>query len=152
MTTQSYKRDIIELIKRMGREIGAGKLGKLFNSSDAADGKKAVGCNQFREIAADCRVAECYEEIELLIQYTQSKAEDKNDKKNEPAKSWKMICENGKPFGETVTDYMQEVRRLCGENAEWDTVREPMQLFFGYLYWQSRIWADSNQTQNGTRR
>lgn len=148
MVKHSYKQKIIKLIKEMGEAIGTQQLRTLFNPSDAADGKKAVGCNQFREIAADCRAAECYEEIELLIQYTQSKAEEKKD---EPAKSWKTICKNGKTFGETVTYYMKEVKQLCGTDADWDTVREPMQLFFGYLYWQSRIWADSNRTQNGTR-
>ena len=149
---KSYKSDIIQLIKQMETDIGNNTLYGLFNSSYSADGKKNVGCNQFRGIASDCRAAECYEEIMLFIRYTQSKA-DRDA-------SWKTKCANGKPFGELVTDYMEKVKALCGENAGWDEVRETIRMFFGYLYWQSRIWADQcerpqvqefNERQNNNR-
>ena len=84
---KSYKSDIIQLIKQMETDIGNNTLYGLFNSSDSADGKKNVGCNQFRGIASDCRAAECYEEIMLFIRYTQSKA-DRDA-------SWKTKCANG---------------------------------------------------------
>lgn len=145
----SMKQKIIHIVGRMKNMIGEDALGKLFDSSDRATGENKVGCNQFREIAADCRSAECYEEIVLLIRYTQSKS-----RKNA---SWKTICANGKSFGEVVLDGMAEVRNLCDADADWEQLWEPIQLFFGYLYWQSRIWADQyakndsngNQNRNG---
>lgn len=134
MIHNSLKYDIIRLVKDMENAIGDEALSGLFDSSDNASGERKVGCNQFREIASDCRVAECYEEIILLIQYTRAKS--KNNM------SWKTNCINNKMFGEIVEEYMGRVKALCNENTSWDTLKELIQLFFGYLYWQSRIWAD----------
>ena len=116
----------------------AKKIGNLFRSNDTTSGQKNVGCNQFRDIAAECRVAECYEEILLLIQYSQAKADSD--------KSWKTICDgNQKAFGETVIDGMEQVKALYGKDPEWEEIREPIQLYFGYLYWQSRILAEQHR-------
>lgn len=132
--SKTIKREIIAMIKQMEGMIGREALSGLFDSSDKATGDQRVGCNQFREIASECSAAECYEEIVLLIQYTQAKSK--------PEQSWKTRCANGKAFGEVVTDQMNKVRELCGNPADWNALKEPIQLFFGYLYWQSRIWAD----------
>lgn len=149
MMHNTYKREIIALIKEMEGAIGKETLPGLFDNSDNASGDRRVGCNQFREIAANCRAAECYEEILLLIQYTRSKSKGNQ--------SWKTICNHsGKTFGEIVEEYMCKVKSLCGEDAQWDELREPVQLFFGYLYWQSRIWADqygkNSQITNGGKK
>lgn len=133
--SKTIKREIIAIIKQMEGIIGKEALSGLFDSSDRATGDKRVGCNQFREIASECSAAECYEEIVLLIQYTQAKSK--------PEQSWKTRCANGKAFGEVVTDQMEQVRALCSNPEDWNSLKEPIQLFFGYLYWQSRIWADA---------
>ena len=136
----NMKQEIIRIVEQMKDTIGENALRGLFDSGDRATGEKRVGCNQFREIASDCRYADCYEEIVLLVRYTQAKS-----KRGE---SWKKVCANREPFGEVVVDGMNRVKGLCG-TEDWEKIREPLQLFFGYLYWQSRIWSDQYAQQNG---
>ena len=133
--SRTYKKEILGFIKDIKQDIGEAALSGLFDGTEKASGAKGIGCGQFRELAMDCRVAECYDEMLLLIRYNQAKVSREKT-------SWKTVCANGKTFGDIIADHMEKVRALCGENAEWDDMREPMQLFFGYLYWQSRVWAD----------
>ncbi|MDE6788265.1 MAG: hypothetical protein K2J47_02970 [Ruminococcus sp.] len=138
-----YKKDILLIIKQMESEIGRSAMQSLFDISGNATGEKQVGCNQFREIANDCRIADCYEEILLLLQYTEAKS--KNDA------SWKTKCSNNKTFGEIVIANMSKVRSMASKDDkknDWNTEKELLQMYFGYLYWQSRVWADK---QTGTK-
>ena len=133
--TNSYKREIIALVQQMKEDIGEEALSGLFDGSERVTSTRNIGCNQFREFAMECADAECYEEIVLQIQYSQAKSK--------PSESWKTRCANGKAFGTVVTDYMERVKALCGEEADWETLRVQIRQFFTYLYFQSRIWADS---------
>lgn len=135
---EHYKKTILLIVKDMEKEIGKNAMQSLFDSGSNQNGEKKVGCNQFREIANDCRVADCYEEILLLVQYTEAKS--KNDV------SWKTKCDNGKTFGQTVVAGMEKVCQACGV-SEWEKKQEVLQLYFGYLYWQSRVWADMQPLQ-----
>lgn len=135
-----HKKDILLIITQMESEIGRSAMQSLFDSSGNATGEKKVGCNQFREIANDCRIADCYEEILLLLRYTEAKSKN--------GVSWKTKCSNNKTFGEIVIANMSKVRSFANQN-DWDTVKELLQMYFGYLYWQSRVWADQ---QTGTQR
>lgn len=138
-----HKKDILLIIKKMESEIGRNAMQSLFDISGNATGEKKVGCNQFREIANDCKIADCYEEILLLLRYTEAKSQDN--------KSWKTKCSDNKTFGEIVIANMENVRSLTrkdGEENNWDNEKELLQMYFGYLYWQSRVWADQ---QTGTQ-
>lgn len=134
-----HKKDILLIIKKMESEIGRNAMQSLFDSNGNANGEKKVGCNQFREIANDCRIADCYEEILLLLQYTEAKSKN--------GVSWKTKCSNNKTFGEVIVENMSKVRSFANQN-DWDTEKELLQMYFGYLYWQSRVWADQ---QTGTQ-
>ena len=139
----NYKRDILLIIRQMESEIGRNAMQSLFDSSVSATGEKQVGCNQFRDIANDCRVADCYEEILLLLQYTEAKSKN--------GASWKTKCSDNKTFGEIVITNMNKVRSMASTDDnknDWNTERELLQMYFGYLYWQSRVWADK---QTGTQ-
>lgn len=145
-----HKKDILLIIKNMESEIGRNAMQSLFDSNGSATGEKKVGCNQFREIANDCRIADCYEEILLLLQYTEAKSKDDV--------SWKIKCSNNKTFGEIVVENMSKVRSLANKydkKNDWDTEKELLQMYFGYLYWQSRVWADQQtgiqHSGNGNR-
>lgn len=132
-----HKKEILLIIKQMESEIGKSAMQSLFDSSSGATGEKKVGCNQFREIANDCRIADCYEEILLFLQYTEAKSKKDH--------SWKTKCSNNKTFGEIVVTNMNKVRSLADKDDEknnWAAEKELLQMYFGYLYWQSRVWAD----------
>ncbi len=121
----------------MESEIGISAMQSLFDSSGNATGEKKVGCNQFREIANDCRIADCYEEILLLLQYTEAKSKN--------GVSWKTKCSNNKTFGEVVVANMSKVHSMANKGDkenDWGTEKELLQMYFGYLYWQSRVWVD----------
>lgn len=75
MDRKEIKEQIIQIVKSMEGKIGKEKLGALFNKDDG------IGCNQFRDLASTCRQADCYEEIELLVQYSTAKAKITKNKK-----------------------------------------------------------------------
>ena len=135
MDRKEIKEQIIQIVKGMEGKIGKEKLGALFNKDDG------IGCNQFRDLASTCRQADCYEEIELLVQYSTAKAKITRDKKTKEleGKSWKTKISDGRTFGELVVSCMREVREIDPTHAQEMYLLE---LFFGYLYWQSRIWSE----------
>ena len=126
----SVKKQILDIVAAMETQIGTEKLPGLLSRESRGEGNQ-IGCNQFREIAALCRQAESCEEIKLMIQYNIAKSKDDI--------SWKYKCSNGKRFGDIVLSSMDKVIAIN------DEVLENMELYFGYLYWQARVWADQKK-------
>jgi len=105
---------------------------------DEKNDSKKIGCNQFRELAGICRHAECYEEIEMLIRYNEAKSKDKDKNKNKE-KSWAMIMKDEKTtFAGIVVECMQKIK--AASDGDEDCLNN-LSLFFGYFYWNARIWT-----------
>lgn len=136
MDRKQVKKQIIEIVQGMKKQIGQDKLGELF-AKDAGS-KTKIGCNQFRDIASICHQADCYEEVKLLVQYSTAKA-SKN-------KSWKTPLQSNpkKNFGNLVVDCMDEIRKIDPSQELY-----LLELYFGYLYWQSRIWSEAAYDGSG---
>ena len=131
------KKRIILMVQELGDRIGKTDLGELFQD-DKTQGDKKIGHGQFRELAALCDAADCFDEIELLIQY--------NTAKSKPHQSWAKECQSckGQKFGELIISYMKKIRDT--EQNDSDVLADLMH-FFGYLYWQSRVWSMENPSQ-----
>lgn len=125
------KKEIIKLVASMKSEIGEDKIGKILSDNDA----KKIGTSQFRELANLCdnNDIQCYEEIELLIKYNTAK--NCNNKEDQ---SWAYVCRNNQRFGDIVVAKMNEIRNANNKNDE-STLKD-LSLFFGYLFWQSKVW------------
>lgn len=125
------KKEIITIIKNIEPE-----LDKEVFIGEERPGKSSegIGCNQFRELAGICRRAECYDEVELLVLYNKSKAK--------PGNSWNRVMKGGK---KTLADIIVSCMRTIREQSDDDNVLNELSLFFGYLYWNSRIWAAENK-------
>ena len=132
------KKQIILMVQELGKRIGKNDLGELFQD-EKAQGERKIGHGQFRELAALCDAADCYEEIELLVSYNMAKA-----KQNQ---SWAKECSalNNQKFGDLIIQYMKKIRETEQNDAD---VLADLTHFFGYLYWQSRVWSMENQAQN----
>lgn len=130
MDRKQIKKQIIEIVQDMKKQIGQDKLGELF-AKDAGSNFK-IGCNQFRDIASICHQADCYEEVKLLVQYSTAKA-NRNV-------SWKTPLQSDpkKNFGDLVIDCMDEIRKIDPSQELY-----LLELYFGYLYWQTRIWSEA---------
>lgn len=125
------KKQILAWVQELGETIGKDTLGLLFQD-DKVQGDKKIGHGQFRELAALCSAAECYEEIELLVKYNTAKAPE--------GKSWATQCGKVK-FGDLIVQYMHTIR--AAEQSK-EGVMTDLMHFFGYLYWQSRVWSAEN--------
>lgn len=132
------KKQIILMVQELGDRIGSTDLGDLFQD-DKTQGDKKIGHGQFRELAALCDAADCFDEIELLVKY--------NTAKSKPHQSWAKECQscNNQKFGELIISYMKTIRDT--EQNDSDVLTNLMH-FFGYLYWQSKVWSMENPTQN----
>ncbi len=119
------KQDIIDIIKN---EITPSNDEKsVFSSKDSYRDK--IGSTQFHELAVLCKQAECYEEVELLVRYSESKCET--------GKSWSHKYKSG-TLADTVIKGMEEVKK-SSENDK--SCVKNLSYFFGYLYRFARIWA-----------
>lgn len=134
------KKQILDLIEKLDTELDDAKTKLFWDDSGSKQQKnEKVGCNQFRSLAENCRAADCYEEIKLLVEYKTAKASKGN--------SWQFPCgKDKKAFGIIITEYMEKVKKL--DDAE---IMENLQYFFGYLYWKARIWAAAAQPQENNR-
>ena len=126
------KQELIGIVTGIGKRIEPAKRGELFVKESARGDNRKIGCNQFRDISALCRGAECYEEIEMLIRYSMSKCNS--------GASWMFDCGGGTMFGSIILECMEDIY-----NTDKKKCTEDLELFFGYLYWQSRIWAAESQ-------
>ncbi len=135
------KQQIIQLVQELGTKIGNDDLSELFQD-DKTQGDNKIGHGQFRELAALCGAAECYEEIELLVKYNTAKASEKAKTGKSWAKECRM-CSNQK-FGDLIVSYMRRIKETEQNDAD---VLSDMMHFFGYLYWQSRVWSMENPIQ-----
>lgn len=129
------KKQIILMVQELGERIGKADLGELFREDKRQDDRK-IGHGQFRELASLCEAAECFDEIELLVKYNTAKQQ-----------SWAKKCSrcSGKKFGELIVDYMKNIRDT--EQNACDVLTD-LTYFFGYLYWQSRVWTMENPVRN----
>lgn len=135
------KKQIIQLVQELGERIGSKDLSELFQN-DNTPGDNKIGHGQFRELAALCGAAECYEEIELLVKYNTAKAAEKS----KYGGSWAKECYacNHQKFGDLIVDYMKKIQESEQNDADFLT---DLMHFFGYLYWQSRVWTAENPSQ-----
>lgn len=79
------------------------------------------------------------DEIKLLVKY--------NTEKSVQNKSWAKkcsLCQNQK-FGDLIVSYMKKIRETEHNDAD---VLIDLTYFFGYLYWQSRVWTMENPVRN----
>ena len=132
------KKEIIKLVANMKSEIGENKIKEIL-SFDKLNNDKKIGTNQFRELANLCdnNDIQCYDEIELLIKYNTAKNYEKaKDKKI--GQSWAFVCANDKKFGDIVIEKMEKIRNENNQN-DVNTLKD-LSLFFGYLFWQSKVW------------
>ena len=128
------KEQILKWIQELGNSIGKENLSELFQD-DKAQGDKKIGHGQFRELAALCGSAECYEEIELLVKYNTAKAAY--------GQSWAKKC-GSQQFGDMIVSYMEKIKESEQNAAD---VLPDLMHFFGFLYWQSRVWSMENPEQ-----
>ena len=135
------KKQIILMVQELGGRIGKSDLGDLFQD-EKAQGDKKIGHGQFRELAALCDAADCFDEIELLVKY--------NTAKSKPHQSWAKECQscNNQKFGDLIIGCMKKIRDT--EQNDSDVLTDLMH-FFGYLYWQSRVWSVENPAQNNNQ-
>lgn len=122
------KKNIIEMVSNMKQDIGETNINRIF-SDVKSDNNNSIGTSQFVEIANLCNSAECYEEIELLIQYNIAKAK---------GKSWAFPCNNNKTFGSIVIKCMEKVHKDNNDD-DINTLKD-LSLYFGYLFWQAKVW------------
>ena len=120
------KIELIKLIKENENRIDT----NVFVNDDK--NKDKLGSNQFRELAGICASAECFEEIELLIQYNMAKDKYGNSWAKEKAGASVSI-------GKVIIECMKEVK----DKSKSDVMKN-LSLFFGYMYWNARIWAKEN--------
>lgn len=104
--------------------------------------KKNIGCNQFRELANICRHSDCYEEIEMLIRYSEAKCIE--TKKGEIVRSsWAAYMKDGKTSLASVIQNSME--KILEKSDSEEGCMKDLSLFFGYFYWNARIWAAQNK-------
>lgn len=135
------KKDIIQIISSVEPQIKK----SIFNDDNTT---KGMGCNQFRELANICGSAECYEEIELLVKYNEAKDRPKpkkDDKTPQHGKSWDCMMNDGKTtLADIVISCMEKIKSQSGEGE----CLKNLSLFFGYFYWNARIWAAENRLKS----
>lgn len=122
------KKEIIEIVNKIINDLDT----KVFAEDE--NKKDKIGCNQFRELSSLCRNSECYSEIELLVRYNEAKAS--------PNSSWKKKMKNQKSLASCILDGMSEIKTKS--DSEKDCM-ENLCLYYGYLYWNARIFAARNK-------
>lgn len=131
------KKDIIKIISSVEAQINK----SIFNDDNT---NKGIGCNQFRELANICNSAECYEEVELLVKYNEAKDRPKQNYKDKAPRhgsSWDCLMKDNKTtLAEIVISCMEKIKAQSDEN----NCLKNLSLFFGYFYWNARIWAAEN--------
>lgn len=127
----------------MKDEIGESNIKNIFNPDDKHISDKKIGTNQFVELANLCsnKDIQCYDEIELLVKYNTAKAYNK-----EKGQSWAYVCKNSQKFGDIVVTQMNKIKNA---NPNDESTLKDLSLFFGYLFWQSKVWImETSETSN----
>lgn len=132
------KQEIIKMVTGMREEIGNKNINQIFN--DKSPNK--FGTGQFRELAALCnnKDVQCYDEIELLVKY--------NIAKDIYGNSWAYKCNNQK-VGDIIVNHMIQIKN-ANQNDE-NTLKD-LSLFFGYLFWQSKVWIIETPQNNNNKK
>lgn len=135
------KQQIIMIINEAIPKI---KMGIFKEDSD----KGGIGCNQFRELANICRHSECYDEIEMLIRYNEAKGIEKKKDRTE-RKTWAILMEDNKTtLAQLVIGCMRQIKDSSDNEV---LCLHDLSLFFGYLYWNARIWAVKNKIEESNK-
>ncbi len=126
------KREIIGLIdenvcKKTNRSA--------YNNNDKESDITGVGSNQFRRLSELCKRAECCEEIELLIAYKMAKS---GWDRFGNGKGWNKASAGKISPGQAV---LNVIKIICEMESDEKTRLRDLELFFGYMYWNSRIWS-----------
>ena len=109
------------------------------------DDKGGIGCNQFRELANICRHSDCYDEIEMLIRYNEAKGIEKNKNR----KTWAIFMNDNKTtLAQLVIECMRKIKNSSNDE---EMCLHDLSLFYGYFYWNARIWAAKNKTDESNR-
>lgn len=136
------KQEIIGIINEAVPKIDT----DIFGDDSKKNDNNRLGCNQLRELASLCRHSDCYEEIEMLIRYNEAKCieeKKKGDKFDIVRKSWAAYMKDGKTsIAELICNCMKIIKERS-QNEE--SCMQDLSLFFGYLYWNARIWAAENK-------
>lgn len=132
------KQEIIKMVASMKEEIGNKNINQIFD--DKSPNK--LGTSQFRELATLCnnKDVQCYDEIELLVKY--------NIAKDTYGNSWAYKCNNQK-VGDIIVNHMIQVKN-ANQNDE-NTLKD-LSLFFGYLFWQSKVWIMETPQNNNNKK
>ncbi len=128
-----------EIIEIIDKDFKPYVSKSVFSNDNETVKSPKIGNNQFRELANICKTAQCYEEIELLVEYNTAKAEN--------AKSWKNEY-NGKKLGDVVVECMRIIKSKSENDDKHILIN--LSQFFGYLYWNARVWSDES-TDKGAK-
>lgn len=99
-------------------------------------GPSKIGSNQFRDLANLCKHSECYDEIEMLIRYNEAKVKAKRVSWASPMKNSSMT------FADIIIGCMKRVKEASADNEQ---CLNDLSMFFGYFYWNARIWSAENK-------
>ncbi|WP_310603142.1 hypothetical protein [Anaerosporobacter sp.] len=118
------KKRILKLAESIEKNLRKIRSSKNFKDKD-------IGNSQFHALSVACKSAECVEEIKLIIKFKAAKNEG----------TWgKNIYD--KTFADKV---LEKVEIICRNDKEENTRLESLSLFFGYLYWSSKIIASEKK-------
>jgi hypothetical protein len=116
----SMKKEMLEYINEFGENSD-------FWGRDN-DSRNELGSNNLRALAVMAENADCFEELELFIQYKMARGN-----------GWKKILRDGKPFGEIVIGHIKKIYEKSMKNNEDESnAMKNIGLYFGYLYWKRR--------------
>jgi hypothetical protein len=133
------KQEIIGLI-----EENVGKKTDRSAYNDKESDKNGVGSNQFRRLSEMCKRAECVEEIELLVAYKMAKSG--RDKFG--GKEWNKAPAGKISPGQAV---LNSIKIICEKETDEKARLRDLELFFGYMYWNARIWSSGIDTVNSDK-
>lgn len=132
------KKTIIEMVD----DISKNNLKDVLrddSKSSYGNKDKEVGISQFISLANACKIADCVDEIKLLLQYKTAKGN-----------GWEKEVAS-KKFGDLIIEKVNKIEKIVDEsigNREYDSDNaeeiekeklKAMSQFFGYLYWKAKV-------------
>ena len=118
------KKDIIAIVNEIGNNPRFSKI-----LDDESKGKNSnrdkIGISQFGSLSSTCKLADCVDEIRLLLEYKTAKGNGWNE------------AFNNKKFGEFINSKIMEIASDTEGNEEEKL--KAISQFFGYLYWKAKV-------------
>jgi len=138
------KKTIIELVN----EVSNNNLSDVLrDDSKYGSNSREVGISQFISLANACKIADCVDEVKLLLEYKTAKGN-----------GWEKNVVR-KKFGELIIDKVNRIETTIDEslgdkeidsNKADELEKEKLKAisqFFGYLYWKAKV-ITSNKRGN----